>query len=395
MEVQQIYQLVNNATESILGETAVLSEDLSNIVDIGTSVFNSNAVDNYVHSLLDHIGRMVFVNRPYSGGAPSVLMDAWEYGSVLEKVRSEMPEATENETWELVDGQSYDPNIFYQPQVSAKFFNKRVTFEVPRSITEKQVKESFSNREQYNAFVSMLYNDVDKAMTVRTDSLIMRTINNMIGETLYDFSSSGAYGGSTSATVVNLLYEYNTKFSASLTPSAALTEPAFLRYASMRMSMYITRMSKISSLFNIGQNARFTPSELLHVVLLDEFASAADVYLQSNTFHNNFTELPNHEIVPFWQGSGLSYNFTDTSSINIKTASGHDVSASGIIGVMFDRDALGVSNYNRRVTSQYNGKAEFFNNWFKMDAGYFNDMDENFVVFIMAYTPPTPPSQTK
>ena len=384
MEVAQVYALVNESTQEILGESAVLAEDLSNVVDIGTEIFNANAVDNYVRSLVNHIGKVIFVNRGYSGSVPSVLMDGWEYGSVLEKITAELPEATENESWELEDKTSYDPNIFYQPKVSAKFFNKRVTFEIPMSFTEKQVKESFSNASQLNAFLSMLYNAVEKSLTVKIDSLIMRTINNMIGETLVDEYGETSYSADSGVKAVNLLYLYNDKFHKELTAEEAITDPDFIRFAAYEMGVYMTRLSRISSLFNIGGKDRFTPADMLHVVMLADFKKAANVYLQSDVFHDNFTELPNAEVVPYWQGSGLDYGFDSVSAINIKTASGDDVEVSGILGVMFDRDALGVTNLDRRVTTNYNPKAEFYSNWYKFDAGYFNDTNENFVVFFVA-----------
>lgn len=384
MEVKQIYQIINNVTGEILGESAVISEDLSNIVDIGTSIFNANAVDNYVKSLVNHIGRVIFVNRPYSGNVPSVLMDSWEYGSVLEKINAELPDATENESWELASGTSYDPNVFYKPVVAAKFFNKRVTFEIPMSFTERQVKESFSNAEQLNGFLSMLYNTIDKAMTVKVDALVMRTINNMIGETLHADFASGTYNSASGVKAVNLLYLYNQRYGTSLTAEKAITEPEFIRFASYEMGVYMSRMSKISTLFNIGGKDRFTPSDMLHVVLLADFKKSANVFLQSDVFHDSFTELPNADVVPYWQGSGTGYSFADISTVKIKTASGATIDASGILGVMFDRDALGVTNLDRRVTTNYNPKAEFYNNWYKFDAGYFNDTNENFVVFFVA-----------
>lgn len=384
MEVKQIYQIMNNVTGEILGESAVVSEDLTNIVDIGTAIFNANAVDNYVKSLVNHIGRVIFVNRPYSGNVPSVLMDSWEYGSVLEKINAELPDATENESWELANGTSYDPNVFYKPVVAAKFFNKRVTFEIPMSFTERQVKESFSNAEQLNGFLSMLYNAIDKAMTVKVDALVMRTINNMIGETLHADFAEGTYNNASGVKAVNLLYLYNHRYGTSLTAEKAITEPEFIRFASYEMGVYMSRMSKISNLFNIGGKDRFTPSDMLHVVLLADFKKAANVFLQSDVFHDSFTELPNADVVPYWQGSGTGYGFADISKVNIKTASGADIDAGGILGVMFDRDALGVTNLDRRVTTNYNPKAEFYNNWYKFDAGYFNDTNENFVVFFVA-----------
>lgn len=384
MLVSQIYELVNTISDEVLGKTGIVNENLTNVVDMGTELFNANAVDNYVRSLVNHIGKVIFVNRPYRGGAPSVLMDGWEYGSILEKVTSELPQVEENETWELQDGASYDPNIFYKPKVSAKFYNNRITFEIPRSIVMKQVRESFSSAVQLNGFLSMLYDDVEKALTVNMDNLIMRTINNMIGETVHADYGSTAINSKSGIRAINLLYLYNQKFSTTLTAAQAITTPEFIRFATYTMGLYVSRISRLSSLFNIGGKTRFTPPDLLHFVLLADFAKAADVYLQSDTFHDNFTRLPEAEIVSYWQASGLDYSFGNTSKIDITTAGGNDVNVSGILGVMFDRDALGVSNIDRRVTTHFNEKAEFYNNWFKFEAGYFNDTNENFIVFFAA-----------
>ena len=384
MEVKQIYDIMNTVTDEVLGTENLVKEDLSNIVDVGTEIFNASAVDNYVKSLVNHIGKVVFVNRPYAGSAPSVLMDGWEFGSVLQKINAELPEAQENESWDLVDNASYDPNVFKKPQVSTKFFNKKVTFEIQMSFTEMQVKESFSSVEQLNGFMSMLYTAIDKSMTVKLDSLIMRTINNMIGETVYAEYGAANINSKSTTKAVNLLYLYNQQYNKNLTAAAALTDPDFIRYAAYVIGMTANRMSKISKIFNVGGKDRFTPTDYLHVVMLTDFKKAADVFLQSGTFNDEFTRLPKAEEVPYWQGSGTGYAFADTSKVYIKTASGHDETITGVLGVMFDRDAVGVTNMNRRVTANYNPKAEFFNNWFKYDAGYFNDLNENFVVFFVA-----------
>ena len=387
MEVKQVYELVNLATKELTGLETVIAEDLSNVVDLGDEIFNSNAVDRYVKALVNHIGRVIFVNRAYRGSVPSVLMDGWEFGSVLEKVQADLPIATENESWELENGTSYDPNIFYAPEVSAKFFNKKVTFEVPMSFTELQVKQSFSNAQQMNGFMSMLYNSIDKAMTVKIDSLVMRTINNMIGETVFSEYPDANYSASSGVRAINLLKLYNDNFpNATITKAQALTSPEFIRFASLTMKNYIKRLSKMSTLFNVGGKERFTPSDLLHVVMLADFESSAEVYLYDGQgqFNVDNVKLPRAETVPYWQGSGVGYNFDDVSKINITTSDAHAIELSGILGVMFDRDALGVTNLDRRVTSNYNPKAEFFTNWYKFDAGYFNDLNENFVVFFVA-----------
>lgn len=384
MEVKQIYSLMNDVTSEILGETGLVQEDLQNVTDIGTQIMNATAFDNYVRTLVNHIGRVIFVTRPYSGNIPSVLMDSWEFGSIMEKVTAELPEAEQNESWELTDGASYDPNIFYKPTVSAKFYNKRVTFEVPVSITERQVKESFSNASQLNGFISMIYNAVDKSMTVKIDSLVMRTINSMIGETIKADFGSASLSSKSGIKAVNLLYKYNQKFNKSLTADSALTDPDFIQYASYEMGMYQSRLTKLSTLFNIEGKDRFTPNDLLHVVMLADFRKACAVYLQSNVYHDSLVALPNAEEVPYWQGSGQSYAFSDVSKINIVTPSGDAIEASGILGVMFDRDTLGICCQDRRVTTNYNPKAEFTNSWFKFECGTFADKAEQFVVFFVA-----------
>lgn len=67
MTVKQIYELMNTVTSEVLGKTDLVAEDLSNVVDVGTELFNATAVDNYVKTLVNHIGKVIFVNRPYSG----------------------------------------------------------------------------------------------------------------------------------------------------------------------------------------------------------------------------------------------------------------------------------------------------------------------------------------
>ena len=395
MEVKQIYTLINSVSGEVLGRTDIVTEDLTGIVDLGTEVFNQNAVDNYVKSLVNHIGKVIFVNRPYAGKVPSVLMDAWEFGSVLEKISADVPAAEENDTWNLTDGQTYSQDVFHKPTVSAKFFNSKVTFEVPVSITERQVKESFSNAAQLNGFISMIYAAVEKSMTIKADALIMRTINNMIAETV--LADAGAFGGSagnltgadlssaSTARCVNLLKLYNDKTGAEtpLTAAKAITDPDFIRFASYVMGTYADRLQSISTVFNVGGKERFTPKDVLHVVLLSDFAKAAQTYLYSDTFNRGDVLLPQAETVPFWQGSGQNYEFASTGHINVKESTGKAVEISGVLGVMFDRDALGVCNLDRRVTTNYNAKAEFFNNYYKFDAGYFNDTNENFVVFFI------------
>lgn len=381
MDMNQAAQIVNLLSQQYLGETAVVATDLSNVVDIGDQVFNLDSVDHYVHDLIDQIGKVVFVNRAYRGKTPSLVMDAWEYGAVLEKITyDEYPIAQENDSWKLEDGVSYDPNVFYKPSVSAKFFQKRNTFDIPMSFAQRQVKSAFQSANQLNAFFSMIETVIQNSMTIKIDQLAQSAINNMIALTVKDANANRA---------VNLLTLYNAAHpSDTITAAQAVTHPEFLRFAAYIMKLYSERIQRMSKLFNVGSKERFTPSDRLHVILLSEFAAGAEAYLYSDTYHDQFVHLAKAETVPYWQGSGTAYDFVSTSKIMVTPNTGAETetlqTVTGILGVMFDRDAVGVSNLDRRVTSNWNARAEFYNNWYKFDAGYFNDPNENFIVFYVA-----------
>ena len=392
MKIEQVYSLVNASTKEILGETDIVAQDLSNIVDIGTSIINSNNVDNYVKSLVDHIGKVIFVNRPYSGSVPSVLMDKWEFGSVLEKISADLPEAVENKSYELSNGVDYSPNVFYKPTVSAKFYNSKVTFEVDMSFTERQVKESFSNAEQLNAFVSMLYNAVERSMTVKVDSLVMSTINNAIAQVVNHAMpevENGDYSQSVSTPqAINLLKVYNDTFTKTLTKTTCLTDTDFLKWCCIMLSTFAKRMSRMSTLFNVGGKPRFTPKEDLNIIMLQDFYANMRVNLASDTYNKEDLLLPTDiTTIPYWQGSGDDYGSNKVAKINVTIKTGESttktIEMGGIMCVMFDRNALGVCNMDRRVTTNYNPKAEFYNNFYKFDCSYFNDLDENFIVFFI------------
>lgn len=378
MKITQVKDLVNNAIKETNGSSTLLKEDLSNVVDVGSEIFGADSVDNFVKKLVDRVGYTVFNSRVYQGSIPSILMNSWEFGSVMEKVETEIPTATENDSWNLQDGQSYNQDTFYQPKVSAKFYNSRVTFDIPLSFTEMQVKSAFNSANELNSFISMLVTSVQNAMTVNIDNLITRTINNMTAFTL---------NGKNANRAVNLLTVYNTKTGEKLTAAKALTDSNFIKFANQQIMLTQGRFSKLSTLFNEGGKQRFTPSTEQHLVLLDDFASASKVYLESDTYHDSNVSLQGYETVPYWQGSGTSYDFTDTSKIDVSITVSNkptEIVQSGIIGVLFDTNSVGVSCMNQRVTSAYNARAEFYTNFTKFDAGFFNDLNENFVVFYIA-----------
>ena len=378
MKVTQIKDLVNSSLKEVNGSSQLLKEDLSNVVDVGKELLNNDDIDNFVKKLVDRVGKTVFNSRVYQGSAPSVLMDAWEYGSVVEKIDSDLPNVEENDSWDLQDGKSYDQDIFYQPKVSAKFFNSKVTFDIPMSFTKMQVESAFGSATELNSFLSMLMTKVQNAMTVNLDGLIMKTINNF---------TASVINAKKGMQVDNLLDLYNKTAQTKVTADNALTSPDFIKFANLTINTYRDRLTKMSTLFNEAGLNKFTPTDNQHLVILSDLASASKVYLESDTYNQDNVKINNYDTVPYWQGSGTAYNFEDTSKIDVAIKDGtqtKEVVQTGIIGVLFDTSALGVSCQNPRTTTAVNARAEFYTNFNKYDAMYYNDLNENFVVFMIA-----------
>lgn len=380
MKVTQIKDLVNGSLKEINGSSEVLKEDLSNVIDIGKDLINNDDIDNFVKKLVDRVGKTVFNDRLYQGSAPSVLMDAWEFGSIVEKVDADLPNVEENDSWNLQDGKSYDQDIFYQPKVSAKFFNSKITFDIPMSFTKMQVKSAFNSATELNSFLSMLMTKVQNALTVHLDGLIMKTINNFTAQVVH--ANKGLQA-------VNLLSLYNAATGETLTSAKALTSPAFIKFANLTINSYRDRIAKMSKLFNNGGVNKFTPLANQHLVVLSDFASASKVYLEADTYNQDNVKISNYDSVPYWQGTGTKYGFNDISKIDVAIKDGStttEVVQTGILGVLFDTNALGVSCQNPRTTTAVNARAEFYTNFNKYDAMYYNDLNENFVVFMVEDT---------
>ena len=381
MKVTQIKELVNASLKEVNGTSEVLKEDLSNVVDIGKDLANNDDIDNFVKKLVDRVGKTVFNNRLYQGSAPSVLMDAWEFGSIVEKVDADLPDVEENDSWNLENGKSYDQNIFYQPKVSAKFFNSKITFDIPMSFTKMQVKSAFNSATELNSFLSMLMTKVQNALTVHLDGLIMKTINNFTAQVVH--ANKGLQ-------TINLLSLYNDVTGENLTSAKALTTPSFIKFANLTINSYRDRIAKMSTLFNAGGVNKFTPLANQHLVVLSDFASASKVYLEADTYNQDNVKISNYDSVPYWQGTGTKYGFNDISKIDVAIKDGStttEVVQTGILGVLFDTNALGVSCQNPRTTTAVNARAEFYTNFNKYDAMYYNDLNENFIVFMVADTP--------
>lgn len=378
MQVTQIYNFVNTAAQAVQGEIVLPNEDLTNLVDVGKSIQNAQGVETFYHALVNRIGKMYFVDRKYNGLLLKVFKDSWQFGSIVGKVQVDDMNVTENSTWDIINGASYDPFVVNLPVVSSKFYNKMVTFELDITTPTRQIEQSFTSIDEMNRFLSMVQTMVYNSMETRIELLVFRTLDNFIGAVIND----------NGAQTVHLLTAYNTLTGQSLTASAALLDADFLRWSTKILGIYKKRLASRTAIYNLGGKLRFTPAERLHFIALTDYAEAAKSVLYSSTYHDEFVKLPNYDEVPYWQAPGTSFAFTDVSSIKVKAivdedGTSDDVEQANIIAVMFDEEALGVLQPRKRVTTQYNAKNETYNDFWKWESRYFNDFQEQMVVFVL------------
>lgn len=375
MQVNQAYELLNDVTEEVTGQSGLVNEDLSNVVDVGTQIFSTSSVDNYCKSLMNKVGKVTAVNRPYRPPYPNIKREAWEYGSVLQKLRCAIPEAEANPSWALTAGEAPDQFVFTPPTVTQQFWNSKQTYDITMSFADRQVKESFNSKSELMAFFGMVENAIQTSKTIKEKALAERAINNFMSIKLKEGNG-----------VIQLVTRYNQDFEPDtpLTAETAIINPSFLRYASAQISMFKERLRDASNIFNMGTLPTFTPPEYLHAVFNSEFVKCVEAYMQADTFHQELVALPGFETVNYWQGTGEhTYRFDETTTINIKNSNGDTVSQSWIVGVMFDRDAIMLMNENDRVTTAYNAKGEYTNNFYKYDISLFNDVAENGIIFTL------------
>ena len=376
MLITQTKEILHTIASEMLGsDNTIVTENLENLQDIGNELITAANVDTYVKKLVDKIGKVVFKNRLLNSTAPSLLVDSWEYGAILQKVRMKLIPAEENDAVKLVDGQSYDQNVFHQPTVSATFYSKEITFEVPISYTTEQLKSSFNSESELNGFYNLLETTVQNSLTVKTDALIMRTINYRIGKT---------YTKGRNSQKINLLAGYNTVSGKSLTTENCFQDEGFLKYAIAEIKNYQDRFKLPSSVFNDKKEEAFTPVQNQKLVLLSDFKNVVDTHLIP-VVQNSENLTLSCETVPYWQGSGSSFSFEDISKIDVTLDTSTEVAkVNGIVGILFDDEALKVGNLNQYVTTNYNAKGDFYTNYYKEQSGFFVDLAENFVIFYVA-----------
>lgn len=398
MKVNQIATLMNDVFGEVIGTNALFAEDLANVVSVGAVITSSDQFgqnfDNYVEKLIDKVGRTIFVDRTFNAKELGIWRDSWEYASVLEKVRCEVPDFTNNCAWDLGNyngpanaDMSYMADhlnelfAFQAPTVQAKYFNMAVTFKTVISIAEDQMRSALKGASELVRFIAMIENRIRMKMELARQELERRTLTNFAAEHL---KLNGA-------TVIHIKTEIGAGAPATL--AAALEDADTLRYIAKRVTQVRQLMQEPSKLYSAnGQFVNFTPESDARLVVLGDLDVALRFNLYGDVYHNEFVKLDGYKSVPFWQGTGTANSLTDRASINLIPASEGEQTATpdtrtpvvedNLLAVLFDRDACMVCNDQPSVKANPNVDGDFTNFLHKFKCSYFNDLDENGVVFV-------------
>ena len=375
-KVEQIYTLVNETAKESMGEKAIAVKDVSSLIALGDSVLSSASdTENFLNTLVDRIARTVFSVRRYETDTEGMVRHPFEFGCIVQKIYVDMPEAKQNNSWEI-GKEGYTP-VFapvIKPTAKQKLFKGITTWEVDVTIPDYMLRTAFLNETSMATFIDAIFTAMDNMITLALENNANLTRASFIARKLKGGKPCGA---------INLLHEYNTLTGASLTVEGAMMNAEFLAWASRAINLWVKRMSKMSVLFNEEGYKRHTPKDKIVVNLLQDFTSACDTFLGANTFHDELVKLPMYDSVAYWQGAGESFDFDDTSAINIKIDESNTITKKGIIGIVYDYEAMGVTLNERRSTSERNNHDEYTNYYNKANIGYFNDMSENGIVFYL------------
>ena len=397
MKITQVYSILNAAVTEARGGDSLKVKDLAGIISLGNVLLDSSQSDfkdNFLNALVDRIGKTIISNRAYIARDKSLVYDTFEFGAILQKIYVAPIAGEASAQWGLSNGQSLASFVIAKPTVEQDLYQNLDTWTVTVTIPEVQLKSAFTSAEGVAALISAIWQAVENSMNQQLETLTDLAYAGFIGERLVEAN------GTAGPTVVNLLADYNTDMgftgdnaSDALLASQALYSMDFLKYAARKIDQYTSWIERQTVLFNRKTNARVrhTPKDLQRLTVLDQFASAMKFYLQADTYHNDLVQMPGYSETQYWQAPGTDFSFANCSKINVKTPStGYTVEQGGIVALLTDMEAIGVMMDNRRVKSQNlpNEEADTYFN--KVDKGYFCDMSEQGVVFIIADSLNTP-----
>lgn len=381
MKINQVYSTVNSIAKQMWGQNALTVVDARDIISMGKTVLSSETErDNFLSILADRIGTTILRTLDLELDFPNLLRHSYEWGAIISKINIQPFEAKQQKAW-LVGADSFIPNQFDidKPTVTQTFFKDANAFEFDVTIPDTMLKTAFISAEEFGAFIDGIMASISDSMVMALNNMSYIAIDNFIAEKLK--AGNG---------VVNVLTAYNTQASTSYTTlTEALDDKEFYRYLGMTIRNIIKYMAKPSKLYNTGGMVRATARDNMHVILSSDIMSGFTSYLSADTFHDELVAINGYAEFVTLQATGVSGipTIAGNTQINVIPASNAEnddtaVTAKGIIGIICDREAIGIGYDDLFNATDRNNRNRYTNYTYGCTRQWFNDLSENGVVLI-------------
>lgn len=370
MTTEQIYGLVNTVNAEAFGHSAITVVDTSSLISLGNTVLSSSTnTEAFLNTLAQRIGRTILRFREYRNKLGDMVLNDFEYGAILQKIKVNMPEAEQDESYDLIDGNTVDPYVIAKPSVDQKLFVTRTPYQFHITIQRVHLKEAFLSPEAMGSFIGVVFGEVRNAIEVSLENLGRITIATAIAE----YSTSRE---------IPLVTDFNTEYNPTpaLTAAEALHNEEFLRYAIMRMMTTVDGIQDMSELYNDGSMQTFTPREDVRIKVLSEFQRRIESNVLYAAFNERFVDIPEgYTKINFWQAAQSPFDVEITRpSDSVATT------VNNVVAILHDRDAMGVYKIDEEVaTSDLNAAGLYYNQYWHEKQLRFLDLSENGVIFTL------------
>ena len=384
MSKQQAYQLINAIHQEATGQTAITPTDLSSFISVAQATLQSG-YENTLNAITQVLQRTIIAVRPYDEKFKGLQMSADSWGGIIRKINFADREAIQDPTHETVEGQAIDQYKVRKPKVIETRYVGSDVYMGSYTIYREQLKTAFENEANFGSFITGLMTHFANERKQWLENLKRSIVANTIAAKA-DINDADSN--------VHLLTEYNALTGLSLT-STTVMQPAnykpFMQWAYSRVSEISRLMSERSELFQQKLTGypimRHTDVRDQRVYMSAKFLDSMDAMVLADTYHDNFLRYADVEPVTYWQAIRNPLQVSATP-VYIDAAGavkvGEAQTLNNVIGVMFDRDAMGYNIYNDVIeTSPYNAAGQYYNMFAHMDVQLQNDLTEKAVVLYL------------
>ena len=384
MNFEDAAAILNNIRKQVTGETAAAPVNTSQFISIGTTILQAG-YDPTLSAITQMIAKTIFSIRPYNRKFGGIKMDEQQWGAIVRKLAIVDTDWETDTHYDLIDGQSLDHYVIKKsPVLQLNFYGQNV-FERHMTIYTNQLDSAFADPSSFGRFMAMLTQNIMDMIEQNHESIARMTIGNFIGAKVSQNNG-----------VIHLLTEYNAE--TGITPALTATtvyDPQyfgdFCKWMFARIATLTSLMTERSQEFQINVTGkainRHTPYEMQKVYIYAPLMNEMKSRVLSATFHPEFIDYADVEAVNFWQSiqSPMRLNVTP---VYLKADGTYDTAAAqnitNLVGVIFDRDALGYTMVNERAAvTPLNAKGLYFNQYWHETSRWYNDQSEKGIVLLL------------